>query len=274
LARTLAAVWPAAAEAIASRLWPGPVTVVVPKHRSVPDIVTAGGPTVALRCPQHRLTRRLIERSGCPLAAPSANRSEGLSPTRATHVLESLGDRVDLILDGGPCTHGIESTVVDCTTSPPRILRPGPVSQDDLETILGGPVAASSAAADARGAGEPSRSPGTTARHYAPRTPLELPADAVARVADLLRAGRRVGWLTHRADDGAIRSLATSRDLVVVPMPADPVAFGAALYATLHALDQRDLDTIVCDPPPAGAPWQAIHDRLTRAASRDDTPPR
>jgi len=138
MARSLASAWPAAAEAIATHFWPGPVTVVVPKHRDVPDIVTAGGPTVALRCPAHRLTRRLIERSGYPLAAPSANRSEALSPTRAAHVLESLGDRVDLILDGGPCTHGIESTVVDCTVSPPRILRPGPIGREALEAAIGG----------------------------------------------------------------------------------------------------------------------------------------
>lgn len=267
MARGLAADWPAAAEVITSRLWPGPVTVVVPKHRSVPDIVTAGGSTVALRCPEHRLTRRLIERAGCPLAAPSANRSEGVSPTRAGHVLESLGDRVDLILDGGPCEHGIESTVVDCTTTPPRILRPGPVSRDALEAILGGALAGPRDAPEENGAGEPSRSPGMMARHYAPRTPLELPPDADTRVADLLRAGRRIGWLTLRPDDATVRGLAASRDLVVVPMPADPATFAACLYATLHALDQRGLDAIICDRPPAGEPWRAIHDRLSRAAT-------
>lgn len=266
MARSLASAWPAAAEAITSHFWPGPVTVVVPKHRDVPDIVTAGGPTVALRCPAHRLTRLLIERSGYPLAAPSANRSEALSPTRAAHVLESLGDRVDLILDGGPCPHGIESTVVDCTTSPPRILRPGPIGRAALEAIIGGPVAVGPTET-APATAEPTRTPGSHARHYAPRTPLEVATDAPARVAEWLREGKRIGWLTLRPTDPAVRALAASHDLVVVPMPDDPAAFAAAVYATLHALDQRDLDRIICDMPPATEPWHALHDRLTRAAS-------
>jgi L-threonylcarbamoyladenylate synthase len=265
MARALAAAWPAAAEAITNHFWPGPVTVVVPRHRDVPDMVTAGGPTVALRCPAHRLTRRLIERSGCPLAAPSANRSEAISPTRASHVLESLGDRVDLILDGGPCTHGIESTVVDCTTTPPRILRPGPIGREALEAVIGGGVAIGTA--DSTEPTRPARAPGGHARHYAPKTPLELPADPPARVAELLQEGRRVGWLTRRPADPVVRGLAASHDLVVVPMPDAPAPFAAALYATLHALDQRELDRLVCDRPPDTEPWHALHDRLTRAAT-------
>jgi len=265
MARGLAAEWPAAAEAITAHFWPGPVTVVVPKHRDVPAIVTAGGPTVALRCPEHRLTRRLIERSGCPLAAPSANRSEALSPTRATHVLEGLGDRVDLILDGGPCAHGIESTVIDCTSTPPRILRPGPVGREALEAVLGGPVATAGEPPASDRAGEPARSPGTAARHYAPQTPCELAGDAAARVAALLRAGQRVGWLVLAPERPDVRALAASRDLVAVPMPSAPAPFAAALYATLHALDQRGLDRIVCDLPPDTEAWRAVRDRLTRA---------
>ena len=140
MARSLAAAWPATADAVATRFWPGPVTVVVPRGPRVPDIVTAGGSTVALRCPDHPLARRLIAEAGMPLAAPSANRSEAVSPTTAHHVLAGLGNRIDLILDGGPCRRGIESTVVDCTVSPPRILRPGPLSRDDLEAAVGGPV--------------------------------------------------------------------------------------------------------------------------------------
>ena len=267
MARRLASAWPVAAEAIAERLWPGPVTVVVPKHPEVPDIVTAGGPTVALRCPEHRLTRRLIERSGRPLAAPSANRSEAVSPTRAAHVLEGLGGRVDLILDGGPCTHGIESTVVDCTTSPPRILRPGPLGRAALEAAIGGPVADGDSSRDTSGAGEPTRSPGTAPRHYAPQTPLEVHHDAPNRIEELLRAGRRVGWMTTRPADPAVRSLASSHDLIVVPMPETPAAFAASLYATLHALDHRDLDRIICDAPPDSEAWHAVRDRLTRAAT-------
>ena len=267
MARSLAASWPPAAAAIAARLWPGPVTIVVPRGPRIPAIVTAGGPTVALRCPDHRLARRLIAAAGVPLAAPSANRSEAVSPTTAHHVLESLGDKVALILDGGPCSRGIESTVVDCTTVPPRILRPGPLSRAALEEVVGGPVVAPADEPRATAAG-PSRAPGQQPRHYAPRTPLEIAGDPLGRVGELLDAGRRVGLLTTRAA-AALGSLAGRRELVVVPMPADPQAYARLLYATLHALDQRALDRIVVEPPPDAEPWAAVWDRLRRAA----TPP-
>jgi L-threonylcarbamoyladenylate synthase len=270
MARSLAGGWPAAAEAIATRLWPGPVTVVVPRGPRIPDIVTAGGSTVALRCPDHRLARRLIAKAGTPLAAPSANRSEAVSPTTAHHVLESLGNRIELILDGGPCGHGIESTVVDCTVSPPRILRPGPLTRARLEEAVGGPV--EWPADETTGSGEamaagPARSPGQQRRHYAPHTPLELPADAAARAAELLRAGLRIGWMTLRGDDPEVRSVAASRDILVIPMPLDPEGYASRLYATLRALDQRGLDRIIVDDPPAGEAWNAVRDRLVRAAT-------
>lgn len=265
MARSLAASWPAPAAAIAARLWPGPVTVVVPRGPRIPDIVTAGGPTVALRCPDHRLARRLIEIAGTPLAAPSANRSEAVSPTTAHHVLAGLGDNVALILDGGPCGQGIESTVVDCTTVPPRILRPGPLSRAALEAVIGGPVEWPAAARP--GAGDAVRAPGQQPRHYAPHTPLELSAAAAGRVADLLAAGSRVGLVTTAGDEPATRALASRRELVVVPMPSDPAAYARLLYATLHALDQRTLDRIVVAAPPDTEAWKAIRDRLLRAAT-------
>lgn len=267
MARSLAASWPAAAAAIAARLWPGPVTVVVPRGPRIPDIVTAGGPTVALRCPDHPLARRLIEVAGTPLAAPSANRSEAVSPTTAHHVLAGLGDKVELILDGGPCGRGIESTVVDCTTTPPRILRPGPLTREALETVVGGPVEWPTPAAAGSASADAARSPGQQARHYAPRTPLELAGDGARRAGDLLDAGRRVGLVTTRSEDPATRALAARRELLVVPMPADPDAYARMLYATLHALDQRDLDAIVVEEPPATEPWKAVHDRLRRASA-------
>jgi L-threonylcarbamoyladenylate synthase len=265
MARSLAGDWPAAAEAITDRFWPGPVTVVVPRGPRIPEIVTAGGGTVALRCPAHPLARRLIAESGLPLAAPSANRSEAVSPTTAHHVLESLGNRIDLILDGGPCARGIESTVVDCTSSPPRILRPGPLTRVELEAALDGPVDWPDAAPEAAAA----RSPGQHPRHYAPTTSLEMRADAVARVESLIGEGRRIGWLTSRTDDPDVRRLAaSSRDLLIVPMPGDAEGYAVRLYATLHALDQRQLDRIVVDEPPDAEAWRAVRDRLSRAASR------
>ncbi|NBW96079.1 MAG: threonylcarbamoyl-AMP synthase [Planctomycetia bacterium] len=263
MARGLAAAWPEAADRLTATLWPGPLTVVVPRSPRIPDAVTAGGGTVAVRCPSHPLTRLLIEMAGEPLAAPSANRSLSVSPTTAAHVLEGLGNRIDLILDAGPCVHGIESTVVDCTTDPPLVLRPGPITQARLTEALGMPVAAPSAIAHAG----PARAPGQLPRHYAPRTPLELSDTASERVGSLLAEGRRVGWLTVAADAPATRSLAASRDVVVVPMPADPAAYAAMLYAALHALDKRDLSTIVVDTPPDTDGWRAVRDRLSRAAT-------
>ncbi len=265
MARDLAAAWPPAAATIAAAFWPGPVTIVVPRAPCVPDIVTAGGDTVALRCPAHPIARRLIERSGIPLAAPSANRSEQLSPTTAHHVLESLGNRVDLILDGGSCDQGIESTVIDCTTKPPRILRPGPLGTAAIEAVVGS-VDQAEHGADA----DTARSPGTRARHYCPKTPLELPVDAPARAAALLAEGKRVGWLVLGSDQAA-RTLASSKDLVAVPMPHDPAAYARHLYATLHALDQRQLDRIVADRPPDDDAWRAVCDRLGRAVSTGDS---
>ncbi|MGB8852582.1 MAG: L-threonylcarbamoyladenylate synthase [Pirellulales bacterium] len=267
MARRLAASWPESAEAIAARLWPGPVTVVVPRGPSISDIVTAGGPTVAVRCPDHRLARRLIEKVGRPLAAPSANRSEAVSPTTAAHVLASLGSRVDLILDGGPCGHGIESTVVDCTADPPRILRPGPMSRMHLEEVVGGPVVwPEGIVADA--SETPLRAPGLHAKHYAPRTPLDMPTDPTGHVAALLDSGKRVGWMTRAADGMHVRRLAGARELVIVPMPDAPADYARLLYATLHALDQRGLARIVVDPLPDGEEWRAVRDRLVRAVTR------
>jgi L-threonylcarbamoyladenylate synthase len=264
MARELAAQWPPAAAALAAAFWPGPVTVVVPRAACVPDVVTAGGATVALRCPAHPLARRLIERAAMPLAAPSANRSERLSPTTAHHVLESLGHRVELILDAGPCERGIESTVIDCTTTPPRILRPGPLSQAEIAAVVG-----EVDVADEPSGASPARSPGQLRRHYCPRTPLEIPDDPPARVAALLAAGQRVGWLVLDRGDVAL-ALATSRDLVAVPMSHDPAEYARSLYATLHALDQRQLQRIVADPLPNNDAWRAVRDRLSRAASHGE----
>lgn len=264
MARRLAGAWPEAAERIAMAHWPGPVTVVVPRGPGIPDAVTAGGSTVALRCPAQPAVRRLIAKLGRPLAAPSANRSTRLSPTTAGHVLDGLGRKVDLILDGGPCLCGIESTVVDCTGNPPRILRPGPVGPEALAAATGGQIAAG-----ARGPhrDDISRSPGLEPRHYRPQTPLEVAADAAARVAEIVGAGGRVAWLTRGADDARVRGLAADRGVLVVPMPADPAEFATSLYATLHAVDRRGFDRVIVDALPDDEAWRAIADRLARAAT-------
>ncbi len=252
----VAAVWPDAAERLARRFWPGPLTLVVPRTAAVPDATTAGGPTVAVRVPAPPVALALLRATGAPIAAPSANRSSELSPTTAEHVLRGLDGRIELVLDGGPTTGGVESTVLDVTTSPPRLLRPGLIGPAELEAVVGPVVRPAALQADAA-----LPSPGMLARHYAPRTPLECTTDGRGRVEELLAGGKRVGWLTFFAalEHGP-------PGLVVRKMPADPAGYAALLYAALHALDEAGVDRIVVDRPPDGDEWLAVRDRLRRAA--------
>jgi L-threonylcarbamoyladenylate synthase len=230
MARSLASHWPSAADVLAHRYWPGPLTLVVPKRPLVPDIVTAGLPTVGLRMPAHPMALELIRAAGVPIAAPSANRFTELSPTAAAHIPEALADYT---LDGGPARVGIESTVLSLVEAP-TLLRPGVIPITELEALIG-PVA--QAAAPAEGA---HAAPGMHVRHYRPVTPLYL--DAVSRKGKgvILRIGHE--------------------------MPADPQAYAAVLYETLHRLDAQSLDWIAIEPPPDIPEWAGILDRLRRAA--------
>jgi L-threonylcarbamoyladenylate synthase len=260
----LAADWPASAQALARQFWPGPLTLVVSKSDRMIDLVTAGGPTVAVRVPAHPVARALLQTSGLPLAAPSANRSSGLSSTRAEHVLADLDGRIDLVLDGGPTPGGIESTVLDVTTSPPRVLRPGPITPSRIEAVIGVVDVPNLQAPQ-----EPLRSPGLLARHYAPRTPLETTADdGLERLTQLHKAGNRVGWLTF-GDPHDMVPIGP----VVLAMPTDPLAYAAQLYSALHILDSAQVDRIVVALPPTGEAWLAIHERLRRAETKCGTTP-
>lgn len=232
--------WPATAARLAERFWPGPLTLVVPKGLAVPEIVTAGGNTVAVRCPNHPVARALIEAAGVPVAAPSANRSTELSPTRAEHVVKSLNGRIDFVLDGGPCSGGIESTVVDVTGSVPRVLRPGLISAPQIAEVVGRVEVGASAEGVAR-------SPGQMARHYSPRTPLVLVVNADAAQEQLKGQGLRAIAVRFARDD--------------------PERFAAELYATLHALDAESWDRIVIELPPDTPEWAGVRDRLMRAAA-------
>jgi L-threonylcarbamoyladenylate synthase len=253
----VAADWPASAARLAERFWPGPLTLVLPKKAQVPDVVTAGGPTVAVRVPAHPVALALLEAAGVPVAAPSANRSSRLSPTRAAHVLRDLEGRIDLVLDGGPCAGGIESTVLDLTADPPRLLRPGLVSLAELEATLG-PLALPAGVTE----GSALPSPGMLSRHYAPRTPLECVAGGGReRVEELCRQGCRVGWVPWGLP------LATPSGVVVRTLRADPAGYAAGLYAALHDLDAAGLDRIVVGLPPDTVEWQAVRDRLRRASA-------
>ena len=241
MARTLATVWPPTAEALAAQFWPGPLTLVLPKKACVPDRVTAGLNTVGLRIPAHPLALALIRAAGLPLAAPSANRFTELSPTTAAHVREALGNRVDLILDGGPCSVGIESTVLSLAGDVPCLLRPGMITQAQIESVIG-PV---SLPAPSRGA---HAAPGMHPQHYQPKTALFVGPPRVEG------RGAYLWWSEQRPSARLMQ------------MPADPSAYAAALYETLHRLDLEGLDYIAVEPVPLSVEWAGIRDRLNRAA--------
>ncbi len=235
---------PLAAKLIAA-FWPGPLTLVLLKNPAVPDLVTAGGSTVAVRCPNHPLALELLRAAGVPVAAPSANRSGELSPTTADHVLASLDDRIDFVLDGGACPGGLESTVLDVTGPVPRLLRPGLVSVGQLEAVVGEVLVGPPADAG------PARSPGLLTKHYAPRTALECAATDTERefLANLYEtAGLKVARYT---------------------LPASPEAAAARLYADLHALDAAAPDRILVTLPPDAPAWAAVRDRLLRASAEE-----
>jgi L-threonylcarbamoyladenylate synthase len=248
----LVAQWPGSAGTLAERYWPGPLTLVLPASAVVPAIVRAGGPTVALRCPAHPVAQALLRAVGRPLAAPSANRSQHLSPTLAEHVVSSLGEAVDLILDAGPTAAGLESTILDLSGSRPRILRPGPIKPAQLAAILG-PVDIWEGAAEQ---GVRQDAPGMAERHYAPRARLSL----VAPGAGLDQSPGATAYVAF----GALPALPTGVRGVLLPLDAEVVA--ARLYALLHELDEAGCERIVMEWPPEGEAWLAIRDRLQRAS--------
>jgi L-threonylcarbamoyladenylate synthase len=257
-ALSVASTWPAEADALVKQFWPGPLTLVLPRRAEVPDVVTAGGPTVAVRLPAHPIARELIRLAGVPIAAPSANRSNCLSPTLARHVLRDLDGQIDLLLDGGPTLGGIESTVLDLSRQPPRLLRPGLIEPAALEAIIGPierPVLLSSHP-------DALPSPGLLARHYAPRTRLELIEDSLERVLQLHSDRIMVGWLVWFD----VEALTVPEDVLVVRLPGDPTGYAAKLFEALHELDERGLDRIIAAQPPEGEEWLGVRDRLRRAS--------
>jgi L-threonylcarbamoyladenylate synthase len=271
-ARALARHWPESAERLAAAFWPGPLTLVVPKAAHVPDVTTAGGDAVAVRVPSHGVALALLRAVGRPIAAPSANRFTQVSPTTAQHVLQSLGARVPLVLDGGPCAVGIESTVVDCTGPEVVILRPGMIGADALEAALVGTgigvrQAPRQAIAHEAGDVEGARAPGQADRHYAPQAEVWLfTPDQQGEIESAL-CGRR-----DTAATGAVMALTRTVALtpapdVVAVMPADPSAYAQGLYARLHEADARGVALVLIEvPPDDAAGWDGIRDRLRRAA--------
>ena len=243
-----------AAQRLAECFWPGPLTLVLPRAADVSDLVTGGQATVALRVPAHPVARSLLAAFGDGIAAPSANRYGHVSPTRAEHVREEFGTELQWLLDGGDCDVGLESTIVDCSSEPQRLLRPGSITLQQLREVV--PDIEAGAAA-----GSP-RVPGSAAAHYAPGTTLVVVPDAALEdgAARLLDAGQRVAVLARRA---ARRPLPGCDWLQA---GADAARFGHDLYASLRALDRLGAARLLVQAVPDGDAWDAVRDRLRRAS--------
>ncbi|MBV8834277.1 MAG: threonylcarbamoyl-AMP synthase [Acidobacteriaceae bacterium] len=240
MARSVTAEWPELAHRLAEQFWPGPLTMVIRKAAAIPEIVTAGLESVGVRVPSHPVSLDLIRRSGVPIAAPSANRFGEISPTRAEHVRAGLGERVAIVLDGGPSQVGIESTVVSLSRNPPAVLRPGMISTEDLEAASGVrwdremnlPRVVEQ---------EPHESPGLNLRHYAPRTPFYV------------------------LERGATEPAGRGR---VLQMPDCVEQYAGRLYDELHRADAEAWDWIAVPDPPELPQWEGIRDRLRRASTQ------
>jgi len=256
-----AAAVPPAAQALATRFWPGPLTLVLPRASGVPDELTGGQDSVAIRVPAHPVARALLAAFGGGVAAPSANRYGRVSPTRAEHVREEFPEGLR-VLEGGECTVGLESTIVSLLEATPRLLRPGAITRAQLEEVVG-PVL------EADGAGATPRVPGSTAQHYAPQTPLTLVAtvDLAQVVAEAAARGEQVAVMAQAAQTAA--SSATDR-VAWQRMPPSATDYGQQLYATLRRLDKLGVSRILVERVPAGVEWDAVRDRLSRAAATFD----
>jgi L-threonylcarbamoyladenylate synthase len=273
MAKSLASDWPESADRLARRFWPGPLTLVLPTAQAgtpapgcpaerssaiIPAIVTAGLPTIALRLPAHPIALALIRAAGIPLAAPSANRFTELSPTTADHVRHSLGSEVDLILDGGPCEVGIESAVISLTGPHPTLLRPGGISRTQLEAVIGPIESAEEVEAGAHPA------PGMHPRHYSPRTALYLTTDG-----KLPDPGQ--GQEEAAEEKGLYlqyQNPPNRPNITIHHMPQSAAGYAAALYDVLHQADANAYDWIAIDIPPNTPRWEAVQDRLKRAATK------
>jgi L-threonylcarbamoyladenylate synthase len=260
MAKRCVANWPPLVEKLARAFWPGPLTLVLPRAKDIPDVVTAGGATVGVRWPSHPFIQAVIGACGFPLAAPSANPSNRVSPTTAAHVRKDLGHRIPLIVDGGACQIGIESTVLDVSVSPPRLLRPGMIHEQALLAVTGNL---------ARGADQGSevlKSPGLLRQHYSPRAklilaswrhPLELEAEASR--FHVPRSAIHIIAHTHTIVGGGYGGVSV--------IPHDPQAFARAIYAELHQCDEAGAQIIIVESLPDTSEWRPLADRLNRAAT-------
>ena len=246
---------PPPAENLIKRFWPGPLTVVLSKRDEVPDLVTAGLPTVAIRMPKHPISIELIKEAGCPIAAPSANPFGYVSPTTAEHVRDQLKDQVDLILDGGPCEIGLESTILFFSQEKPRLLRPGGLPIEEIESIIG-KVEINRIEEDRP------ESPGRLPRHYAPRTPIVI--EGQERNFDTFQ-NKKVGFLAFRGVDVS----SPFQHVEVLSARGDLREAAANLFSAIRRLDALNLDLVLVEAVPEKGLGRAIMDRLRRASRRE-----
>ena len=260
MAKRCVEVFPALAEKLARAFWPGPLTLVLPRAKIIPENVTAGGDTVGVRWPSHPFIQAVIRECDFPLAAPSANLSNHVSPTNAAHVRKQLDGKIPAIVDGGQCSVGIESAVLDLTVSPPEILRPGMIHSESL-------VAAGLSVADGRrNETELLKSPGQLKKHYAPKAKLFILN--WSDEADLERKIKNLKIKTHECHVIAHARIPSPEPFArVCVIPHDAEAFARAIYAELHRCDEDSAQTIVVEAPPVAPEWSGIADRLSRAAA-------
>lgn len=260
MAQRCVACWPALADKLAKAFWPGPLTLVLPRAEGIPRILTAGGPTVGVRWPSHPFIQAVIRECGFPLAAPSANPSNRVSPTNAQHVRKYLGDKIRLIVDGGQAQIGIESTVLDVSSTPPHLLRPGVIHEQALLAVTG------ELAVGAREGPEVLKSPGLLRKHYSPSAKLVVwawnnEAEFKARSAECGVRACKMYVVAHT------RIPPASGFGGVSVIPHDAAAFARAIYAELHQCDEAGAELIVVEALPDGLEWKAVADRLRRAAA-------
>ena len=270
MAQRCVSTWPVMAEKLANAFWPGPLTLVLPRSNKIPDLVTAGGQTVGVRWPSHPFIQAVIRACDFPLAAPSANPSNQISPTNATHVKKTLGDKISLIIDGGQSQVGIESTVIDLTAQPPRLLRPGMIHAESLLAVTG---ELTLGFGDSE---EVLRSPGLLKKHYSPKAKLVIlswsdEADLESQLSNFIFENSKLK--TRNLTLSNIHVIAHTHIPLnekfgcVSVIPHDSEAFARALYAELHQCDEAGAGMIVVEDLPNTGPWRAVRDRLQRAAA-------
>ena len=258
---------PSTAYLLAERFWPGPMTMILPRKDIVPDAVTAGLDTVGMRCPAHPLCREIIRLAGVPVAAPSGNTSGRPSPTTAQHMLEDMDGRIDAVVDGGPCAVGVESTIIDLTCTPPRLLRPGGITLEQLRSVLG-EVAVDPAVTRLMGAGERPRAPGMKYRHYAPRAPVTVvtgaPGESAAYIAAHAAPGDGVICFDEYLPLFTERSAA--RPVMDLGPAGDMEEQARRIFDALRAFDHTEVAAIWAQCPDSKGIGLAIANRLNKAA--------